>query len=88
MIESAAILAGAFLVAIALTGWTRRIALHRGILDNPDLELVGVYGDALRQGDPPNSTKTNPISPIAVNRNSMIMSTVVFNQRPTAIAPS
>jgi Fuc2NAc and GlcNAc transferase len=36
MIESAAILAGAFLVAIALTGWTRRIALHRGILDNPN----------------------------------------------------
>jgi hypothetical protein len=49
--------------------------------------LQPLYGDALRHGDPPSSTKANPISPIAVNRNAMIMSTVVFNQRPTAIVP-
>jgi len=36
MVEGAAILAGAFFASLALTAWTRRVALRRGILDHPN----------------------------------------------------
>jgi hypothetical protein len=49
--------------------------------------LVPQYGDGLRAGDPPASTAANKIPPIPANRNSMILSIVVFNQRPTAVRP-
>ena len=36
MIEGGLILVGAFLATLALTGWMRRVALRRGILDHPN----------------------------------------------------
>ncbi len=36
MVEEAAILAAAFLASLALTGWVRRVALRKGILDHPN----------------------------------------------------